>query len=60
MSDEVRAEIIKAIAFGCPNATIKDNTGATAEEIEEIRRVCAAEIEDKKAWYARRYGGGSL
>jgi hypothetical protein len=57
MTDEVKAEVIKAIAFGCPDSVIRDNTEVSYEEINRIKIDCAAEILAKKEWYSRKYGG---
>lgn len=41
MTDEVKAEVIKAIAFGCPDSVIRDNTEVSYEEINRIKIDCA-------------------
>lgn len=54
MNNEKKSEIIKSLAYGMEAEEIASLEDVTAEEVQQIRRDCAAEIADKKSWFEKR------
>lgn len=54
MNNEKKSEIIKSLAYGMAAEEIASLEDVTVGEVEQLRRDCADEIEQKKSWFENR------